>query len=49
MEQKYECIIQISYTVEGAKDKDEAVAIAEQMFYEDTHLEISGIDVNPIN
>ena len=45
---KYETVVLISYEVE-AENANESAAIAEQLFNGDTHPEIMGIDVNPID
>ena len=45
---KYEVTFLISYTIEDAKDKWDAVEQAETMFSEDTHFQYD-IDVNLIH
>lgn len=44
---KYEVTFFISYTIEDAKDEDDAVKQADTMFSEDTDFQYD-IDVNPI-
>ena len=45
---KYEITFLVSYTIENAKDKWDAVEQAETIFSKDTHFQYD-IDINPIH
>lgn len=45
---KYEVTFLVSYTIEDAKDKWDAIEQAETIFSEDTHFQYD-IDINPIH
>lgn len=45
---KYEVTFLISYVIEDAENKNDAVEQAEIMFSEDTHFQYD-VDVNPIH
>ena len=45
---KYEVTFLVSYTIEDAKDKDDAIKQAEIIFSEDTNFQYD-IDINPIH